>query len=84
MCTSPGAPSTLRQAIERIAELRAQQIQIDAGLGQDADDAAAPLLEHRRQHVHGLDELMIAADGERLRIGQRLLELGRQFVHAHY
>ena len=39
------------------------------------DHAAALLLEQRRHHVHGLDELMIAADGERLRVGQRLLEL---------
>ena len=34
-----------RQAIERLAELRAQQVQVDAGLREHADDAAALLLE---------------------------------------
>ena len=35
------------------------------------------------EQVHGLDELMVAADGERLRVLQRLLELRGEFVHAH-
>ena len=34
-------------------------------------------------HVQRLDELVVAADGERLGVGQRLLEFAGQFVHAH-
>jgi hypothetical protein len=30
-----------------------------------------------------LDVLVIAPDGQRLRVCQRLLESARQFVHAH-
>ena len=33
--------------------------------------------------VDRLDELVVAADRQRLRVGQRLLELAGQFVHAH-
>src|SRR5439155_20684270 len=33
--------------------------------------------------MRGLDELMIAAERERLRVGQRLLKAAGQSVHAH-
>jgi hypothetical protein len=33
--------------------------------------------------VDRLDELVVAADGERLAIGNRLLEVRGQLVHAH-
>jgi hypothetical protein len=33
--------------------------------------------------VYRLDELVILADGQRLRIGKRYLELAGQFVHSH-
>ena len=72
-----------RQAVERLAELRAQHVHVDAGLREQAAHGAALLLEQRGHQVHGLDELVIAADGERLRVLQRLLELGRQLVHSH-
>jgi hypothetical protein len=72
-----------RDAVERVAELRAQQVQVGAGLREDSREAAALLLEHGRHHVHGLDELVVAPDGERLRIRKGLLKVGRQLVHAH-
>src|SRR5205823_3995192 len=43
----------------------------------------ARAIEHRQQDMRGLDELMIAAERERLRVGQRLLKAAGQFVHAH-
>jgi len=33
--------------------------------------------------VYRLDELVILADGQRLRIGKRHLEFAGQFVHSH-
>jgi hypothetical protein len=70
-------------AVERLAELRAQQIQIGAGFGEYARHAAALLLEQGRHHVHGLDELMVASNRKRLRVGKGLLKVCRQLVHAH-
>ena len=63
-----------RQAVERLAELRAQHVHVHAGLGQQAAHRAALLLEQRRHQMDRLDELMVAADRERLRVGERLLE----------
>ena len=55
----------------------------DARLGEHPVHRAALLLEQRGQHMNRLDELMIAPDGQGLRVGERLLEVGRQFVHPH-
>jgi len=41
------------------------------------------LAQHRRQHVHGLDVLVIVARRNRLRVGERLLKLGGQAVLSH-
>ena len=84
MCTSPGAPSTLGKRSSASPSCERSRFRLTPAFVRRPTHAAALLLEQRRHHVHGLDELMIAADGERLRIGQRLLELGRQLVHAHY
>ena len=34
-------------------------------------------------HVRRLDELVVAADGQRLGVGQGLLESAGELVHAH-
>jgi hypothetical protein len=73
----------LRQAVERLAQLRAQQVHVGAGLVEQVPHRAALLIQQGRHHVQRLDVLMIAADRERLGIRQRQLELARQFVHAH-
>ena len=83
MCTSPALPSTLASAVERLAELRAQQVDVDAGLVEQGPHRAALLVQQGRHHVQRLDVLVVAADRERLGIGQRLLEFAGQFVHAH-
>jgi hypothetical protein len=38
---------------------------------------AALLVEQRDQHMHRLDEVVVAADRQRLRVSQRLLELAK-------
>ena len=78
-----GVAFDLRQAVERLAELRAQQIDVGAGLVEQGPHRAALLVEQGRHHVQRLDVLVVAADRERLGIGQRQLELAGQFVHAH-
>src|SRR5205085_2965650 len=45
--------------------------------------AAALLVEQRQQQVRGFDEVVVAADGERLRVAERLLEPGGELVHSH-
>ena len=78
-----GVAFDLRQPVERLAELRAQQIDVGAGLVEQRAHGAALLVQQGRHDVQRLDVLMIAADRQRLGIGQRLLEFARQFVHAH-
>jgi hypothetical protein len=41
------------------------------------------LAQHRRKQMQRLDELMVALDGDRLRVGQRFLEFGGEFVESH-
>ena len=72
-----------RQTVDGLAELRTQQVHVDAGLGQQSADTAALLVEQGHHHMYGLDELVITADGERLRIRQCHLEFARQFVQSH-
>ena len=45
--------------------------------------AAALLVEQRQQQVRRLDHLVVAADGQRLGVGQGVLEAAGQFVVAH-
>jgi hypothetical protein len=44
---------------------------------------AVVLVEQGQQQVLRLDELLVVADGQALRVGKRLLELGGKFVEAH-
>jgi hypothetical protein len=73
----------LRQAVERLAELRAQQVDVDPGLVEQRPHGAALLIQQGRHDVQRLDVLVVAADRQRLGISQRLLESAGQFVHAH-
>ena len=73
----------LRQPVERLAEARAQQIHVGARLREQRADGAAFLVDQGEQHVERLEELVVAADGQRLGVGERRLELAGEFVHAH-
>ena len=72
-----------RNAADLFEQARAQQADVDAGAIEQGARAAALLVEKREHEVRGLDELLVAADGERLRVRQRQLELGSQSIHAH-
>jgi hypothetical protein len=78
-----GRAFDLGQLVERRLEIRAQLVDVDAGAHEQRPHAAGVLLQHRQHDVRGLDDLMIAAERDGLRISQRFLELARQPVHSH-
>ena len=55
---------------------------VDAG-AREQRLRAVVLRQHRRQHVHRLDVGVVARDRQALRVGERLLEGGRQLVESH-
>ena len=73
-----------RQAVERVAQLRAKQVDVDAGLREQAAHGAALLVQQRHHDVGRLDELVVQADRQGLGLGERHLELAGQFVHSHW
>jgi len=70
----PGGAFDLRQAIEQPQESRAQLVDVRAGLQQQRTHGATGPVEHGEHHVRRLEELVVAAERERLCIGERLLE----------
>ena len=66
-------------AVERAGERR----HVDSRALQQRLGPGVVLPEHREQHVHGLDVLVVVADGDGLRVLQRFLELGRELVESH-
>ena len=66
-----------------LAQLRAQLVDIDVGLGEQRPHGAALLIEQRDHHMQRLDELMVTAHRQTLRVGQGHLEFAGQFVHSH-
>ncbi len=73
----------LREVVERLAELRAQPVDVGTGLVEQRAHRAALLVEQRQHQVRGLDELVVAAERQRLGIGEGHLELAGQFVGSH-
>ena len=78
-----GLAGHLRQLVQRFGQALAQHRHVDARLRQQRPGAAALLVQQRQQQVRGFDDGVVAADGERLGIAQRLLETRGEFVHAH-
>ena len=76
-------PFDLGQAVDRLVQRALQRADIDAGARQQRCGAAVLLVEQGQQQVLRLDELVVVADRQALRIGQRLLELGGEFVETH-
>jgi hypothetical protein len=72
----PGGTFDGRQAIKRTAEFRPQPLQIGTGFAEQAAECGAVLLEHCREQMHRLDDRMILAHSQGLRILQRLLKTG--------
>ncbi len=73
----------LRQSVERFTQLRAQRVDVGSALVEQRPHGAALLVQQGLHEVHGLDDLVVAPQGKRLRFLQRGLELGREFVLAH-
>ncbi len=73
----------LREVVDRLAELRAQPVDVGTRLVEQRPHRAALLVEQREHHVGGFDELVVAAERERLGVREGHLELAGQFVHAH-
>ena len=71
----------LRQPVDEHAELRAQQVDVDAGFNEQSANTAALLVEQRDHDVDRLDELVVLANGQRLRVGDR--HLGHRLLPDH-
>ena len=72
-----------RNAANLFEQARAQETDVDAGAIEQWACAAALLVEECDHQVDWLDELVVAAIGQRLRVLQRHLKLGREPVHSH-
>src|ERR1700681_4808094 len=79
----PGGAFDPRQPFQQRQQSRAQLIDVRAGLQQQRTHRAAGAVQHRQHQVRGLEELVIAAQRERLRVGERLLEPAGELVHPH-
>ena len=73
----------LGQPRQRLGQRRLQRRHLYAGTRQDRRRAGAFLVQQRQQQVLRLDVGMVAADGQALRVGKRLLELGGELVETH-
>ncbi len=73
----------LGQPGQRLTQILLEGRHIDTGAGQQRRSAAIVLVDQRQQQVLRFDELLVAANGQALGIGQRLLELGGEFVDTH-
>ena len=73
----------LRQAPEHVIDALLQRRHVDLRLRQQRRGRAALLAEQRGHHVRRFEHVVVAAHGQRLRVGQRLLETRGEFVHAH-
>ena len=57
-----GRPLDLRQPVDRLAQLRAQQVDIGARLGEQVPYAAALLIQQRDHQVHRFDKRVVATE----------------------
>ncbi len=71
------------QLLDEALQPRSETIDTGAGLRQQLTGTATLLVEQREQHMRRIDLRVIPADSHGLRIGQCLLEVGRQFVGSH-
>ena len=78
-----GVAFHLGQARHRLFRRALQRGDVDAGARQQRGAGAVVLPQQRQQQMLRFDELLVAAHGDALGIGQGLLELGGEFVEAH-
>ncbi len=68
---------------ELAAQLRAQLIDVRPGLDENRAHGAALAVEQGQHDVDRLQDLVVAAQRKRLRVGQGLLKLAGEFVLSH-
>ncbi len=73
----------LGEPVQLAAEFGAQLVDVHSRLEQQRTKRAALAVQEGQQHMGRLEELMVTTDGKGLRIGERLLEAAREFVHPH-
>src|SRR4029077_1439845 len=73
----------LRQLFSQLRQVFPEKRGIAPRLGDEAGDAAVLLAQKREQQVLGLDVLLIPTQGQALGFGERLLQLGGEFVESH-
>ena len=71
------------KSIQDFTETGSQRVGISARSGQQRAYAAPILVKQGHHQVGWLNELMVTADRQTLRVSQRHLKLCRQFVHPH-
>ena len=74
----------LAEALDKLPTVTGQAGSVS--LGNDLSrllNVADKLAQQREQQVRGLDQVVVAAHGERLRVAERLLEARGELVHAH-
>ena len=79
----PRCAFDLRQLIQEPPQLGAQLIDVGSRLHQQRPHGTAAAVEHRQHHMRGLQNLVVTPERKRLRIGERRLKFGRQFVLSH-
>src|SRR5690606_22344445 len=78
-----GRALNLGDALQCLAQLGAQRVDVDLRLPEQRSHRAAILIEQGNHEVNGFDELVIPSNRQRLGIRHGHLELAGQFVHSH-
>src|SRR2546427_11039850 len=76
-------PLDLRQTPDGLGQRRLERRDVDASAGEERPGAAVLLLKQGGEQMLRLDEAVVVAQRQALRVGERLLELGRQLVQTH-
>ena len=83
MWISPGRPSTFGSPSSSASSPARSLLTSAPGLQQQRAHASRPSVEQRQHDVRRLEDLVVAAERQRLGVGQCLLKAAGEFVHAH-
>ena len=73
----------LREVFNRGIGFALDLLGVAARAFNEAYGAALFVSKHCRKHMHRFDELVVVRQGNRLRLRERLLEFGREFILSH-
>jgi hypothetical protein len=71
------------QAIDGLLKLIDESTHVDTGTLEQGAATAVILIQQSHQQMQRINILVVAAYGQALSIGERFLQLGREFVEAH-